>query len=54
VGRNVRPEDVAAVVAWLCSDQAPMLVGQTIHVDGGFAASAWAAVLNPPEREPRQ
>jgi enoyl-[acyl-carrier protein] reductase III len=54
VGRNVRPEDVAAVVAWLCSDQAPMLVGQTIHVDGGFAASAWAAVLNPPERDPRQ
>jgi enoyl-[acyl-carrier protein] reductase III len=54
VGRNVRPEDVASVVAWLCSDQAPMLVGQTIHVDGGFSASAWAAVLNPPTRDPRQ
>lgn len=46
-GRNVRPDDVAAVVAWLCSDEAPMLVGQTIHVDGGFAASAWEAVLAP-------
>ena len=32
-GRNVRPEDVAAAVAWLCSEEAPMLVGQTIHLD---------------------
>lgn len=46
-GRNVHPDDVAAVVAWVCSDQAPMLVGQTIHIDGGFADAAWAAVLNP-------
>ena len=47
-GRNVRPEDIAAAVAWLCSDEAPMLVGQTIHLDGGFAASAWNAVLDRP------
>ncbi|MCC6236049.1 MAG: SDR family oxidoreductase [Dehalococcoidia bacterium] len=47
VGRNVHPDDVAAVVAWICSDEAPMLVGQTIHIDGGFAASAWEAVLAP-------
>ena len=46
-GRNVRPDDVAAAVAWLCSDEAPMLVGQTIHLDGGFEASAWNAVLEP-------
>ena len=46
-GRNVSPEDVAAAVAWVCSDEAPMLVGQTIHVDGGFEASAWNAVLKP-------
>lgn len=46
-GRNVHPDDVASVVAWVCSDQAPMLVGQTIHIDGGFAASAWDAVLAP-------
>ena len=44
-GRNVRPEDVAAAVAWLCSDETPMLVGQTIHLDGGFSAAAWNAVL---------
>ncbi len=47
-GRNVHPEDVAAVVAWICSDQAPMLIGQTVHVDGGFGAAVWNAVLDPP------
>lgn len=35
-GRLVTPEDVGAVVAWLCSDQAAMIVGQTIEVDGGY------------------
>ena len=44
-GRNVRPEDVAAAVAWIVSDEAPMLIGQTIHLDGGFADAAWRAVL---------
>ncbi len=47
-GRNVHPDDLAAVVAWMCSDEAPMLVGQTIHVDGGFGAAAWNAILDPP------
>ncbi len=50
VGRNVHPEDVAAAVAWICSDQAPMLVGQTIHLDGGFGASSWLAILDAPGR----
>ncbi len=35
-GRLVQPEEVAAVVAFLCSPQARMIVGQTIHVDGGY------------------
>ncbi len=35
-GRLVTPEDVGGVVAWLCSDQAAMIVGQTIEVDGGY------------------
>ena len=37
--------DIAAAVAWVASDEAPMLVGQTIHLDGGFADAAWRAVL---------
>lgn len=49
VGRNVRPEDVAAVVAWICSDQAPMLIGQTIHLDGGFGAGSWASLFRQSE-----
>lgn len=44
-GRNVHGEDIAAAVAWICSAESPMLVGQTIHLDGGFADSAWRAVL---------
>ena len=44
-GRNVAPEDLAAAVAWLCSDQAPMLIGQTLFLDGGFAAAAWGPLL---------
>lgn len=35
-GRLVKPEDVAGVVAFLCSDAASMLVGQVITVDGGY------------------
>ncbi|RLT43162.1 MAG: SDR family oxidoreductase [Chloroflexi bacterium] len=44
-GRNVHPHDIAAAVVWIASDEAPMLVGQTIHLDGGFADDAWRAVL---------
>lgn len=36
-GRMVEPEDIARVVAFLCSDGAAMIRGQTIVVDGGFS-----------------
>jgi enoyl-[acyl-carrier protein] reductase III len=36
-GRRVTPEDVANVVAFLCSEEAFMIRGQTIIVDGGFS-----------------
>ena len=36
-GRLVPPEDVAGVVAFLCSPAARMIVGQTIVIDGGYA-----------------
>ncbi|MFN8401713.1 MAG: enoyl-[acyl-carrier-protein] reductase FabL [Anaerolineales bacterium] len=35
-GRLITPEDVAEVVAFLCSPAAAMIVGQTIVVDGGY------------------
>ena len=36
-GRLVTPEDVGHVAAWLCSEEARMIVGQTIEVDGGYS-----------------
>jgi 3-oxoacyl-[acyl-carrier protein] reductase len=33
--RAGRPEDVAAAIAFLASDQASFITGQTIHLDGG-------------------
>ncbi len=36
-GRLVAPEDVATLVAFLCSDGALMIVGQTLLVDGGYS-----------------
>jgi 3-oxoacyl-[acyl-carrier protein] reductase len=35
-GRIGRPEDAAAVVAWLCSEEAAWVTGQVIHAEGGF------------------
>jgi 3-oxoacyl-[acyl-carrier protein] reductase len=34
--RLVTPEEVAQMVAFLCSDAAHMIVGQTITMDGGY------------------
>lgn len=38
--RLVTPAEVAGVVAFLCSEQAGMIVGQVIMVDGGYALLA--------------
>jgi 3-oxoacyl-[acyl-carrier protein] reductase len=35
VGRVGRPEDIAATAAFLCSDEASFITGQTLYVDGG-------------------
>jgi enoyl-[acyl-carrier protein] reductase III len=39
-GRLVEPQDVAAAVAFLCSDDAQMVRGHTLVVDGGFSLLA--------------
>jgi enoyl-[acyl-carrier protein] reductase III len=39
-GRLVDPDDVAAAVSFLCSDDAEMIRGQTLIVDGGFSLLA--------------
>jgi len=41
-GRMVIPEDVASVVAFLCSEEAFMIRGQTIIIDGGTSVGLFA------------
>jgi enoyl-[acyl-carrier protein] reductase III len=45
--RLVAPEDVAEVVAFLCSSAASMIRGQTILVDGGFTLPFYPENLGP-------
>ena len=35
VRRVGHPEDIAAAAAFLCSDEASYITGQTLYVDGG-------------------
>jgi 3-oxoacyl-[acyl-carrier protein] reductase len=37
LGRVAEPEDIARVIAFLCSDEARHVTGQTITVDGGMS-----------------
>lgn len=38
MGRPGRPEEVGNVVAWLCSDEASLVTGHSLAVDGGLLA----------------
>ncbi|MDW8141739.1 MAG: SDR family oxidoreductase [Candidatus Bipolaricaulota bacterium] len=35
--RIARPEEIASVIAFLCSDEAGYITGETISVTGGLA-----------------
>lgn len=39
LGRLAEPEEQAAAVVWLCSDDASYVTGHVLSVDGGFLAS---------------
>ncbi|MGH7425175.1 MAG: SDR family oxidoreductase, partial [Candidatus Methylomirabilales bacterium] len=39
-GRPLVPEDVAGVVAFLCSEDASMIRGQVVTIDGGYSLLA--------------
>jgi enoyl-[acyl-carrier protein] reductase III len=40
VGRMVRPSDIAEAVCFLCSDEAKMICGHTLVIDGGYSLLA--------------
>ena len=48
-GRLVEPQDVADVIAFLCSPGASMIRGQTIYIDGGWSVDVgrqWESLMN--------
>jgi len=38
IGRMGKPEEIAAAVVWLCSEQASFVTGHALAADGGFVA----------------
>jgi len=41
MGRMGKPEEIANLILWLCSDEATYITGTIIPIDGGFQSGKW-------------
>lgn len=41
LGRNVTPDDIATTVLTIVTGGLPMMVGQTVYLDGGYSLQGW-------------
>ena len=43
-GRMASPEEVASLVAWLASDEAAYMNGETVYIDGGMRSRSYPSL----------
>ena len=50
IGRMARPDEVAHLILYLCSDEAAFVTGSAYHIDGGLISCSSAITQNPKAR----